>query len=50
VVEVAGPTLARIVMGWEGPMWRYRTPTWGAWQQGEPPTENVVLYGGSVES
>lgn len=35
-IEVAGPKLARMVMGWDGPMWRYRNP-WSAWQQGEPP-------------
>lgn len=46
VVETAGPTLAAMLFGWDGPMWRYRTPTWGAWQQGEPPTDGVVHFNG----
>lgn len=36
-IETAGPELARIIMGWDGPMWRYRNP-WGPWTQGEPPS------------
>lgn len=37
-IEVRGPELARLVFGWDGPMWRRRWPTWGPWQQGEPPS------------
>lgn len=36
-IETAGPRAARLIMGWDGPMWRWRQP-WGPWTPGEPPT------------
>ena len=46
IIETAGPTLARILFGWDTAMWRYRNP-WGPWMQGNPPP--TPEQGGSHE-
>lgn len=48
-IETAGPALARIIFGWDGPMWRYRHP-WGPWIQGVPHSATALTKEGAAMS